>query len=161
MFLLCNNETQRRHFVLCVVCLEMSVIVCCSCSRDRFDVLLPDYICMTTMASPKPQSSSSAESPEKLSEVQVLDSVEPLVTASFSVPLCSAQVMDSSELLVPTSPAGPSGMAGLSGIAGPSGMADLVMPVSTSSEDLHEPATPSGSSGRRVHYYSEELRLVG
>lgn len=52
---------------------------------------------MTTMASPKPQSSSSAESPEKLSEVQVLelDSVEPLVTASFSVPIGSAQVMDS------------------------------------------------------------------
>ncbi|KAI8437108.1 hypothetical protein MSG28_010459 [Choristoneura fumiferana] len=51
---------------------------------------------LTTMASPKPYASVS----EELSDVQVLDSNEPLVTASSSAPSSSsARVMDSIEPL--------------------------------------------------------------
>ncbi|KAJ8709375.1 hypothetical protein PYW07_009201 [Mythimna separata] len=53
---------------------------------------------MTIMASPKPYASVSEES----SDVQVLDSNEPLVTVSSSVPVSSARVLDSIEPLVPT-----------------------------------------------------------
>ena len=91
------------------------------------------------MASPKPQVSSSAASSEELSEVQVLDSNEPLASASSLVVSCSAQVLDSGEPLVSTSDA----VAGASGVAGPSGVA--VQPD-------HEDERPSGSSGRRVTY---------
>lgn len=135
------------------------------------------------MASPKPQVSDSAASPEELSEVQVIDSSEPLVTSSSSGPFSSARVLDSVEPLVPTldvqvldsdeplvSPCCSSAepVAGSSGVrrsssaepvVGPSGMAAL-MPALSSSEDEEAPPgpTPSGSSGRRVNPYSEELK---
>ncbi|KAJ8728927.1 hypothetical protein PYW07_006623 [Mythimna separata] len=82
---------------------------------------------MTTMASPKPYASVSEESSHvqvldsneplvtvsssvpvpvsvsgELSVVRVLDSYEPLVTVSSSVPVSSARVLDSIEPLVPT-----------------------------------------------------------
>lgn len=142
------------------------------------------------MASPV-SSASSTSSAELMSEVQVLDSSEPLVTTVSS--LCSVQVIDSGEPLVPavrmqvldsheplefsnklddfeetdgaSGIAGPSGLGDPVGVAGPSGitssgllahtsdMVEAVMPLSDT-----ETIRPSGSSGRRIHYNSEEIR---
>ncbi|XP_061717404.1 uncharacterized protein LOC133525162 [Cydia pomonella] len=118
---------------------------------------------VNTMASPKPYASVSEES----SEVQVLDSIEPLVTASSSTPSASsARVMDSIEPLVPTvvissnlvePVAGPSGMASGSGGSQPA-------TASSSDEEDEFAATqvprPTGSSGRRLNPYSDELRSM-
>ncbi|CAG4988422.1 unnamed protein product [Parnassius apollo] len=114
------------------------------------------------MASPKPHASVS----EELSEVQVLDSNEPLVTASSSAPSSnSARVLDSNESLVLPclrSPvldepvAGPSGMTGPSGAAGSCGSLSA---IASSSEDEGEEfaAAMPRSSGRRRNPYSDEL----
>lgn len=155
------------------------------------------------MASPKPYASMSEES----SDVQVLDSNEPLVTASSSVLSSgSVQVMDSIEPLMPTAPiqvldsddplalpclssvldepvAGPSGVAaGFSGsllaisnssavldepVAGPSGIVagynGSFLAITSFSEFQDEaPAMPrfTGSAGRRINPYSDELRSM-
>ncbi|CAB3221175.1 unnamed protein product [Arctia plantaginis] len=94
------------------------------------------------------------------SVVQVLDSDEPLVASSSAGPPC-LQVLDSSEPLVPmTVPSEP--VAG-SSRATNHGTVSVLSPASpTSSESSVGDAEPraSGSSGRRFHYYSEEIRLV-
>ncbi|CAG4986836.1 unnamed protein product [Parnassius apollo] len=125
---------------------------------------------------------------EELSEVQVLDSNEPLVTASSSAPSSSsARVLDSIEPLVPTTTqvqvldsneplvlpcvrfpvldepvAGPSGMSGPSGAAGSCGSLSA---IASSSEDEGEEFAaamprPTGSSGRRLNLYSDEIRSM-
>lgn len=126
------------------------------------------------MASPKPQLSCVVLSPEESSKVQVLDSSEPLVTSSSSVPPCvPVQVIDSSEPLVQT---GSSQVQGLDSseplvpVIPPSepragcsrtSTDELVMPPSsTSSESDAQEACASGSSGRSINYYVEEIRLV-
>ncbi|CAG5003458.1 unnamed protein product [Parnassius apollo] len=137
------------------------------------------------MASPKHGASETSVS-EELSEVLVLNSNEPLVTASFSaLSSSSARVLDSIEPLVPTTTqvqvldsneplvlpcmrfpvldkpvAGPSGMTGPSGAAGSCGSLSA---IASSSEDEGEEYAaamprPTGSSGRRLKLYSDELR---
>ncbi|KAL4720681.1 hypothetical protein ACJJTC_019671 [Scirpophaga incertulas] len=115
------------------------------------------------MASPKPYASVSEES----SDVQVLDSSEPLVTASSSAPMPTArvQVLDSNEPLVlpcvssvPDEPvAGPSGVA-----AGSSGSLPVTASSSEDEDDVVAPAMlrPTGSTSRRIHLFSDELRIV-
>ncbi|RVE43023.1 hypothetical protein evm_012335 [Chilo suppressalis] len=121
------------------------------------------------MASSKPSAPSSAvSSPEESSVVRVLDSNEPLVSNSSSVPLC-VQVWDSNEPLVrPVGEVDP--LAGCSSsvpgvqsdepIAGCSTIADIA-PVGLfeSSDEDSAQREQSGSSGRRIHLYSEEVRL--
>ncbi|CAG4976882.1 unnamed protein product [Colias eurytheme] len=133
------------------------------------------------MVSSESQCSSSASSPEKL-RVQVLDSSEPLVTASFSLLSSSASVLDSSEPLLATTPRvqvldsyeplvlpvssrpGPSGLA--IAMPGPSGLASATpRPIrDTSSPDdvdyVNEQRQQTGSSGRRVHLYADEIRSM-
>ncbi|CAG5035690.1 unnamed protein product [Parnassius apollo] len=102
-------------------------------------------------------------------QVQVLDSNQPLVTASSSAPSSSsAQVLDSIEPLVPTTTqvqvldelvAGPSVMTGPSGAAGSCGSLSA---IASSAEDEGEEFAaamprPTGSSGRRLNLYSDEL----
>ncbi|CAB3232836.1 unnamed protein product [Arctia plantaginis] len=140
------------------------------------------------MASPKHHVSCSAVASDESSVVQVLDSNEPLVASSSSGPLCSVmpsvessvvQVLDSDEPLVASSSAGPSCVQVLDSseplvpmtvpsepVAGSSratnhGTVSVLSPASpTSSESSVGDAEPraSGSSGRRFHYYSEEIR---
>lgn len=112
------------------------------------------------MVSPKPQVSGSAVPSEESSVVQVLDSNEPLVASSSAGPPC-VQVLDSSEPLVPmTVPSEP--VAGSSRATDVSTMSVLPPASPTSSESSVGDAEPraSGSSGRRVHYYAGEIRLV-
>ncbi|CAK1603545.1 unnamed protein product [Parnassius mnemosyne] len=120
-------------------------------------------------------------------QVQVLDSNEPLVTASSAPSSSSARVLDSIEPLVPTTTqvqvldtneplvlpcvrssvldepvAGPSGVTGPSGAAGSCGSLSA---ITSSSEDEGEEfaaAMPrlTGSSGRRLNPYSDELRSM-
>lgn len=97
----------------------------------------------------------------------MIDSSEPLVATSTRV-----QVLDSNEPLVLSSSvledpvAGPSNLAGPSGLASlaysaASRMANTIMPdLPTISEDQLEAPSVPGSSGRRVHHYVEEIRLV-
>ncbi|CAG5005093.1 unnamed protein product [Parnassius apollo] len=142
------------------------------------------------MAFPKPQVSCSAVPSEEFSVVQVLDSNEPLVASSSSGPPCGevpsvelsvvkvldsdeplvtsssagapcVQVLDSSEPLVPMTVLSKS-IAGSSRATVPSTVSVLPPASPTSSESSVADAEPQapGSSGRRVHYYAEEIRLV-
>ncbi|CAG4966351.1 unnamed protein product [Parnassius apollo] len=112
------------------------------------------------MASPKPQVSCSAVPSVELSVVKVLDSDEPLVASSSAGTPC-VQVLDSSEPLVPMTVLSKS-IAGSSRATVPSTVSVLPPASPTSSESSVADAEPQapGSSGRRVHYYAEEIRLV-
>ncbi|CAG5058358.1 unnamed protein product [Parnassius apollo] len=112
------------------------------------------------MASPKPQVSCSAVPSVELSVVKVLDSDEPLVASSSAGTPC-VQVLDSSEPLVPMTVLSKS-IAGSSRATVPSTVSVLSPASPTSSESSVADAEPQapGSSGRRVHYYAEEIRLV-
>ncbi|CAG4961873.1 unnamed protein product [Parnassius apollo] len=140
------------------------------------------------MASPKPQVSCSAVPSEEFSVVQVLDSNEPLVVSSSLGPPCGVvpsvelsvvKVSDSDEPLVASSSAGPpcvqvldssepllpmtvlsKPIAGSSRATVPSTVLVLPPASPTSSESSVADAEPRapGSSGRRVHYYAEEIR---
>ncbi|CAG4981226.1 unnamed protein product [Parnassius apollo] len=110
------------------------------------------------MASPKPQVSCSAVPSVELSVVKVLDSDEPLVASSSAGTPC-VQVLDSSEPLVPMTVLSKS-IAGSSRATVPSTVSVLPPASPTSSESSVADAEPQapGSSGRRVHYYAEEIR---
>lgn len=83
--------------------------------------------------------------------VQVLDSNEPLVLSSSAL---------EEPVAGPNNLAGPSGLASLPNSAA-SRMANSIMPdLPTISEDQLEAPSATGSSGRRVHNYAEEIRLV-
>ncbi|RVE41362.1 hypothetical protein evm_013994 [Chilo suppressalis] len=95
------------------------------------------------MASSKPSASSSAAvpSPEESSVVRVLDSNEPLVSNSSPVHLLPR--VQSNEPIA--------GCSTTADVA-PDGLTEF------SDEDSAQPQQ-SGSSGRRIHLYSEEVRL--
>ncbi|CAG4964508.1 unnamed protein product [Parnassius apollo] len=94
----------------------------------------------------------------ELSVVKVLDSDEPLVTSSSAGAPC-VQVLDSSEPLVPMTALSKS-IVGSSRATVPSTVSVLPPASPTSSESSVADAEPQapGSSGRRVHYYAEEIR---
>ncbi|CAG9790713.1 unnamed protein product [Diatraea saccharalis] len=121
--------------------------------KERIE--LHDY----EILSSKSHGSESAVLPEESCVVQVLESSEPLVTASSSVPH-SDLVRDSSEPLVPyttrvqeldsVEPFVLPSFTAEEPVAGPSGMADFIMPAAPTFESEETPAS-TASSGSRVH----------